>query len=210
MFFSMFFAILIFLHSLAIQIATASMAIKWCNSDFVAVSHPFPFSIAFSISIILSIIQLFIFIMLMFYFTSHAILWSWISLLLANFALTITLVSPMSLTSWLNEWNVQWTNTSHTMSFQYEYRCCGWDDYNDRAITDCPFTYKSGCKDIVTNYIRQKFDQLYYSLILCAAITIYPISTILYFFCTIRPETFWSVMNLPFGNLFSDRNQHED
>ena len=89
-------------------------------------------------------------------------------------------------------------------------RCCGWDDYLDRAITDCPFVYKSGCKDIVTHWIRNKFDQLFYSLILCAIITLYPIITILYFFFKLKPETFWSIINLPFVNFIRDRPHHED
>ena len=182
MLFSLFFSILFFLLSVGMQLTVSGLAISWNNSNFVAVSHPFPFSIAFSISIIITIVQIFIFIMLTFYSRSHGFLWTWLALIISNFALSITLVSPLSLDAWIDEWDAKWTNTSHTMSFQYESTCCGWNDFKDRAITDCPFDYQSGCKDIVTRWIRNKFDQLFMSLLLSAAIIIYPVMTIYYFF----------------------------
>lgn len=201
---SLFYAIFLELFSFAIQLSTSGMAIYWAKSDFVVVSHPFPFTIAFSLLIIISIVQFLIFLLLMFYSRSNGFLWTWIALLFSFFLVSIFLVSPLSLKSWVSQWNIEWTNTSHTMSFQYESNCCGWEDFKDRAISDCPFSYRSGCKEIVTKWIDDKYIQLYASLLLCSVVTLFPIVVIFYAFFALKPDTFWSIISLPFVNLLRE------
>ncbi|EAY06965.1 hypothetical protein TVAG_100050 [Trichomonas vaginalis G3] len=194
---TLFFTCLVVVFSLAVQITSSAMVIHWSRADFVVVSQPISFVVVFSFGIGLSCVSFIMFILLMINSRSQVYLWIWISFNLSYLIIGIGLTSPKRLNSWIDVWNSQWTNTSHTQTFQYESNCCGWNDYLDRSITDCPFSYRSGCKTIVERWIRSRFDQIFATLIFDLAISMFPIIAILYFFYKLQLHPFWLSIRLP-------------
>lgn len=198
---SLFFTCLIVLFSTALQIASGSMVISWSRSDFVVVSQPISLVVIFSLGIAITITALLMFILLMIYSRSKIYLWIWISFTLIFPIVGIGLTSPKRLNDWIKIWNKEWTNTSHTQSFQYESNCCGWENFLDRSIADCPFSYRSGCRVLVEKWIRSRFDQIFLSLIFDLVINLFPIGCIMYCYFKLKLDVFWTYIKLPFVDL---------
>ena len=56
--------------------------------------------------------------------------------------------------------NNQWTNISHSMSFQLENNC-DWENFKDRSFSSCPFLSISGCKFIVKECMYSRFIEIF-------------------------------------------------
>ena len=191
---AVFSLIICFITSLVLS----SMSISWAVNPFVIFPHQFPFEIAFGITIPLVIISAILFVLFLFDSTSKIYLPLMIVLILFDVTVPIGLTSPQSLDGWITKWNNSWTNTSFSMSFQLEKMCCGWANYLDRSIDDCPFSSVSGCESMVTNWIRVRYDQIFITEILLLVLYLYSICSFLVAIFYNKVTCVWTEIEIPF------------
>lgn len=191
-------SIFTFLVGWLAELAVASMAIHWATDPFVIFRHAFPFEIAFGILIPLLFISLMFFLMLLLESRSTAYLTVWVILVVVITVIPIALTSPPSLSSWIMQWDRQWTNTSHAMSFQYEKACCGWTNYTDRAIYECPFASRSGCQGVVTTWIKTRYREVFLSLVFVAGLYVYCLVFVCWRVIRVGVDCIWAEIEIPF------------
>lgn len=166
-------ATIFFLVAFITQIVVSSISINWAIDSFIIFKHDFPFQVAFGLSIPIACATAFVFCLLLIDSKSNVYLYLLTSLVFVNSGMLIGLTSPPSLDSWITKWDRLWTNTSHSMSFQLEKSCCGWDNFTDRSILNCPFLSRSGCMPIVKNWIFLKYHQIFEIELLVCSILLY-------------------------------------
>jgi hypothetical protein len=191
-------AIVVFLIGFLTEIAAASMSIHWSTDPFVVYQHPFPFPVAFGIAIPLSFASLVLFSLLLLDSQSKLYLSLLVALILWNTVLPLSLTSAPSLRTWISNWNEEWSNTSHAMAFQYEKSCCGWKDYKDRSISDCPFLSVSGCEKIVTSWLESRYHEVFMIYWLVACCYGYTMFAMIWAICKKRIECIWAEIEIPF------------
>ncbi|OHT02079.1 hypothetical protein TRFO_07260 [Tritrichomonas foetus] len=190
-------AAIAFLLAFITQIAASSMAIHWAVDTFIIFPHAFPFEIAFGLSIPISFASVVVFALLLIDSKSDLYLYLLASLVFTNSILLIGISSPPSLTSWIRTWDQQWTNTSHSMSFQLEKSCCGWNDFQDRSILECPFLSRSGCRPVVEDWINWRFQQIFQIELLIGSISLYSMFSFFWARYHHHIETIWAEIELP-------------
>lgn len=71
---------------------------------------------------------------------------------------------PSSAERYISHWDGDWKkNLLLAESFQIQQKCCGWINYSDHPIDPCPIEFKSGCRDIVLEYLSPTFSELFVS-----------------------------------------------
>ena len=199
------FATIIFLVALITQVAVSSMAIHWAIDPFIIFTHSFPLQAAFGLSIPITIISIVVFILLLIDSKSDLYLYLLTSLVVVNCSMLIGLTTPPSLKSWIEKWDKKWTNTSHPMSFQLEKSCCGWNNFKDRSIYECPFLSRSGCKPIVENWIKMRFNQIFLLETVISALLCFSMFSFFWARYHHHIETIWAEIELPLlqSNLYT-------
>lgn len=171
----------------------------WYNSTFIVIPHDENLFATFSFSVIFSFVAALIYIVFMLDSRKQSYLWIWFSLMIIVIILSIVSTSPLSMNAWMNKWDNQWTNKSHTMSFQIELKCCGWEDFLDRSI-ECPFSYRSGCKNIVSAWINERLGEVFKVYCLLGAMELYCIIMTFILFFHKKTESMWTELELPIFN----------
>jgi hypothetical protein len=191
-------AIFTFFAAFITQMSAVFMSIHWASDPFMIFDHPFPFKIAFGIAIPLAIASLVLFALLLLDSQSRFYSWSLLILVIFETAVPLGLTSPRSLKSWVATWNAKWSNTSHPMAFQYEKSCCGWENYQDRAILDCHFLSMSGCRRLVDVWISTRYDEIFLIYWFIAVCYGYTMVTILCAIHSQHIECIWAEIEIPF------------
>ncbi|KAK8871836.1 hypothetical protein M9Y10_007579 [Tritrichomonas musculus] len=191
-------ATIFFIVAFISQIVVSSISIHWAIDPFIIFEHAFPFQVAFGLSIPIACAYTTLFCLLLIDSRSKMYLYLLTSLVIINSAMLIGLTSPPSLSSWIDKWDKKWTNTSHSMSFQLEKSCCGWKNFQDRSIINCPFLSKSGCMPIVEGWINMKYHQVFEIELLISSLFLYSLlSFFLARYCH-KIEAIWAEIEIPF------------
>ena len=72
----------------------------------------------------------------------------------------ISFLVPNSLDNYLSKWDEKWEDDIEEQNLQIKLNCCGWNNYTDRSIDNCPFNADSGCKTYIENYLEKIFNVL--------------------------------------------------
>lgn len=197
-------AVILFLVASLTQLVVSSLSIHWAIDPSIIIDHAFPFQAAFGLSIPLVCGSIIVFALLLLYSKSNLYLYLLTSLVCFIYFLLVSLTSPPSLNSWIQRWDQQWSNTSHPMSFQFEKYCCGWKDFKDRSISDCPFSFQSGCEPIVRNWITIRYNQIFRIEILLSAFVCYSILSFFWAKYHHHIEAIYAEIEIPFlqSNLY--------
>lgn len=197
-------ATIFFLVAFITQIVVSAISIHWAIDPFIIFDHAFPFQVAFGLSIPIACASTLVFGLLLIDSRSKIYLYLLTSLIVINSFMLIGLTSPPSLSSWIDKWDKQWTNTSHSMSFQLEKSCCGWTNYQDRSILNCPFLSKSGCMPIVKNWIILKYYQVFKIELLICSFLLFSLFSFFLAFYKHKIEAIWAEIEIPFlqSNLY--------
>ena len=197
-------ATIFFLVAFITQIVASAISIHWATDPFIIFEHSFPFQVAFGLSIPIACASACIFGLLLIDSRSNLYLYLLALLIFVNGGMLIGLTSSPSLESWINKWDEQWTNTSHSMSFQLEKSCCGWLNFTDRSILNCPFLSRSGCMTIVENWINLKYHQIFQIEILINIILSYSLFSFFWAKYKHNIEAIWAEIEIPFlqSNLY--------
>ena len=176
----------------------SSMAIHWATDPMMIIRHNFPFEVAFGLTIPTTIASFILFVLLLFDSTNRLYLVAWVALIVFYAVTSISITSPQSLDSWINRWDIQWSNTSFPMSFQLERRCCGWESYEDRSIENCPFLYYNGCKELVRNWILDRYNQIFETEVLMFVMYMYSVIVIIWTIYHDKKKCIWVEIEIPF------------
>jgi hypothetical protein len=191
-------AILAFLVGFLLEIAVISMSIHWSIDPFIVYSHAVPLQAAFGLLLPFTVGSLIFFALLIIWSQTRIYFISLLVLLLLVTGVSIGLTSDTSLRSWVDRWDGQWSNASHSMAFQYEKSCCGWENYLDRSIPDCPFLSVSGCRKVVETWIFSKYQELFRTFCFIAALQLSSIATVAWAVFKDRIECVWGELEIPF------------
>lgn len=188
------------------QMAIASMSIHWATDSFVIFRHLYPIEIAFGINIPVLVFSAVIFVLLMLDSRSKWYISLFIIIINLNSLSMIFLTAPFSLNAWVDEWDNQWSNHSHAMTFQLERSCCGWNSYEDRSIDECSFLSRSGCKPIVEDWIKVRYHQIFMTAILCLCLYSVTICAFLWAIFHDHIDCVWAEIEIPFisSNLYEE------
>jgi hypothetical protein len=192
------FAIFAFMVSFLLEMTATSMSVHWSIDPFIVYAHPFPFQVAFGLLIPFSVGSLVFFVLLLLDSQTKIYFASLTVLVVVVTALSIGLTCPPSLRSWVDRWDSEWSNTSHSMSFQYEKSCCGWHNFRDRAISDCPFLSISGCVTVVETWIYSRYSELLLTYCFIAALHIYSLGVLVMAIFKYRIDCIWAQIEIPF------------
>jgi len=195
-------AVLFYLVFVITEISILIKSLNWSYDPFLVVSHPLPLKTSIISSLSLQLIGFISFVALMINSKRRLFLYLWLITVIWNTIVPISMMCSPSLDSWINKWSDQWTNTSHTMSFQLENSCCGWQSYQDRAISECPFRSKSGCKPIVISWIYERYSQSNSILSTVAAMSLYSVIVVISCALSLPIESLWTEIEIPFIWLF--------
>jgi hypothetical protein len=80
--------------------------------------------------------------------------------------------TPGQLIKQLSAWHDEWSDSLEVRQFQSKYRCCGWENAEDKGLVNCPMDYRSGCKHIIDRYIRLEFGEVFDITITCLVLGI--------------------------------------
>ncbi|OHT11113.1 hypothetical protein TRFO_04073 [Tritrichomonas foetus] len=75
----------------------------------------------------------------------------------------IAATQPSEVTRHLTYYSILWSNNLQTREFQTKYKCCGFYNFTDRGIYNCPITYESGCSHFIEMYLRPRFMEIFVS-----------------------------------------------
>ena len=76
--------------------------------------------------------------------------------------LYITYTRSGLVSEYLNQYNFIWNPTDKKIiEFQWKHSCCGYENFTDRSIPNCPYSYQSGCRDVIGDYLRPRFYEIF-------------------------------------------------
>ena len=183
------------------EVVISIFSLVYSSDSFFIVQHPFPFAIVFSLTLILSIVNLISFGFLFVDLKSLCWFSVFIISFLISYAAILFFTSPVELKTWITNWDIHWSNLSLFMQFQLEKQCCGWSNYSDRSVNDCSFKSLSGCKHLVETTIYDKYEQIFYIMILLSLNKLYVVGLVSYFYFFSSSECLFEQFEIPF--LFS-------
>ena len=61
---------------------------------------------------------------------------------------------------YLKIWGENWNDNLQTQSLQMKNKCCGWFNYSDRGLDPCPFFFDSGCFNIISNFLKPRYEEI--------------------------------------------------
>jgi len=85
-------------------------------------------------------------------------------------SLIIAYMTPSEAVSYINNWSNEWVDGVQTQSLQMKHQCCGWNNYSDRGLDPCPYSFESGCKKVLVSYIVPRYNEILVSSIFTLAL----------------------------------------
>jgi hypothetical protein len=156
--------------------------------------------IPFGLTIPFAVVTLILFGLVLLDSQSRVLLFLLFGAAVVTTVLALGMSSPPSIESWIDNWDKEWTNTSYCMSFQYERNCCGWKDYKDRSISECPFLSISGCRRIVEAWVKPRYGQVFLTFWFIAVLNGYAVGSIFWAAYVDKVDCIWAQIEIPFAS----------
>ena len=78
--------------------------------------------------------------------------------------LFIVFTRPNYYKKYIDYYNRTWdSNSSKCINFQWTRSCCGYYRFDDRGIPNCPYEFTSGCSSIVSDYLKNHFNEIFFA-----------------------------------------------
>ena len=149
--------------SIILFIVISGVGYSYFSDSILQFSFPINISVMFGCGIGVGLLILFAFILYIFYskFFIHYVL-----TFPTYFCVSILYIiycSPKKANNYVADWDSQWKDTIIIRQLQITQNCCGWANESDRGLLYCPLRYKSGCKNVINNYLQPRFHEIYIS-----------------------------------------------
>ncbi|OHT02089.1 hypothetical protein TRFO_07274 [Tritrichomonas foetus] len=98
--------------------------------------------------------------------------------------LYIVYCRPNIYQKYISDYNEYWNeNYSSILTFQWKYQCCGYNNASDRAISNCPFEFESGCTSKIEDYLKRHLQEIFIAAILMCGLFAISIIVLTIYYC---------------------------
>lgn len=149
--------------SIILFIVISGVGYSYFSSSILQFSFPIDISVMFGCGIGIGLLILFAIALYFIYprFFIHYVI-TFPTYIVVNI-LYIVYCSPSKSEKYVNNWSSQWTDSITIRHLQITQNCCGWENESDRGLLYCPLTFTSGCINILNDYLRPRFHEMYVS-----------------------------------------------
>lgn len=155
------FTILLFFSNILL-IVMAGVGYSYFNSDMLLSNYQINLKLLFAFGIgvgILELVGIILFLAITDFKLNYILT---IPVFLVLSILMIVYTRPNYYKKYVDHYGHEWNeNSTKYISFQWKKNCCGYYRFDDRGIPNCPFEFTSGCSNIISDYLKIRFEEIF-------------------------------------------------
>lgn len=143
-----------------IVLVMSGIGVKYFSSDILMHNYLVNLKILFGCGIAIGILEV---AGILFFLLATPLLFHFIVTIPVFVIFNIVLISfsrPNIEDKYIRYYSDNW-HLYDNISYQYAHSCCGFWDFSDRGLNDCPFDFSSGCYHVISEYLQPRFKEVF-------------------------------------------------